>query len=61
MCNECRQELTNRKEVRALRAQQKVKISEECDNLQRLCFLPGASKRTEHNGTRISYVSGFSP
>ena len=58
---ECRQKLTNRKRARALRAQQELKVFKKCDNLQRLCFLPDASKRTEHNGMRIPYVERIQP
>ena len=32
-------EMTSRKEVHALRAQQKLKVSEKCDNLQRRIYI----------------------
>ena len=37
-------------------ARQKQKVSKKCDNLQRVYFLPSASKHTEHNGLRILLI-----
>ena len=47
--------------MRIARTAETEGLSEKCDNLQTLCFLPGASKRTEHNGMRIPYGEWIHP